>query len=108
VSQFHQKATSARGIELFGFVTEVVKSTSNTLRSMVTCPSCGEDVKRVEATGSIDDPKIIENVVAIMEGRDASRARKRRYRIEGPSSVTALFSTCYYAPTTHDQRKATA
>jgi len=40
---------------------------------------------RVEATGSIDDAKIIENLVAIMEGgREAFRARKRRYRIDGP------------------------
>ncbi len=39
---------------------------------------------RVEATGSIDDPTIIESVVAIMEGgREAFRARNRRYRIEG-------------------------
>jgi len=61
-----------------------VKSTSNTLRSMVTCPSCGEEA-RVEATGGIDDAKVIENLVAIMEGgREAFRARKRRYRIDGP------------------------
>ena len=51
---------------------------------MVTCPSCGEEA-RVEATGGIDDAKVIENLVAIMEGgREAFRARKRRYRIDGP------------------------
>jgi chromosome segregation protein len=38
---------------------------------------------RVETTGSIDDPVIIENVVAIMEGgREAFRVRNRRYGIE--------------------------
>ncbi len=44
-SRFQQTATSARWIELFGFVAEFVKSTSNTLRSMVTCPSCGEEAR---------------------------------------------------------------
>ena len=38
---------------------------------------------RVEDTGSIDDPTIIDHVVAIMEGgREAFQTRNRRYRIE--------------------------
>jgi predicted ATP-dependent endonuclease of OLD family len=36
---------------------------------------------RVETTGSIDDPEIIDAVIKIMEGgREAFRERSRRYR----------------------------
>jgi ABC-type multidrug transport system ATPase subunit len=43
----------------------------------------GAHAARVEATGSIDDHEIIDEVVAIMGGgREAFQARRRRYRMD--------------------------
>jgi ABC-type lipoprotein export system ATPase subunit len=50
---------------------------------VIVLEAAGLHEARVETTGSIDDPVIIENVVAIMEGgREAFRVRNRRYGIE--------------------------
>jgi DNA repair ATPase RecN len=55
---------------------------------VVVLESKDEHEAHVEVTGSIDDPEIIEAVVAIIEGgREAFAARNRRY---GPSVPEAL------------------
>ncbi len=47
---------------------------------VVVLETTGARSARVEATGSIDDPQIIESVVSIMEGgREAFEVRNRRY-----------------------------
>jgi len=55
---------------------------------VVVLESEDEHEAHVEVTGSIDDPKIIEAVVAIMEGgREAFAARNRRYGSSVASST---------------------
>ena len=53
---------------------------SGDAEQVVVLEAQGEHEAQVEATGSIDDPQIIEAVVGIMEGgREAFAARSLRY-----------------------------